>query len=221
MNRLILLPAPLLLLLGTARADEAGDLLAGLARRNARTTTLRARYVQRRESDLLDKPLKSTGTILFSRRQGCLVFLARTPRKVVIRLDAHSYQVYEPGKKRAERFLFRKNFSGVALLRVFSRDVAMVRESYDLLKIERGEQATTVRLRPKSKQVRKRLLELSVTIHRKSFALTRFAYRDPSGDLVAIDLDRIERNPTLDERRLARELPPGTDLRVTEVKEDT
>lgn len=212
----------LTLLLLPVLAAEAGDadrLLAGLAERNGKLATLRARYVQRRESELSAEPLRSEGVLCYSRKAKCLVFLGERPRKVAIRLDETSYQVYRPAQRRAERWEFRRNFSGAALLELFSPGVAKLTASYDTLELKREGEVATVRLRPKEERVLKRIRELRLALRNETFELVRFAYRDADGELVSIELSRIETNPKLPEATFAKEPPKGTDLRITEVKD--
>ena len=74
-------------------------------------------------------------------------------------------------------------------------------------------------LRPRSKQLRKRLRTLAVTVRLKDMVMVRFAYSSREKESVRIDLQHIERNPDLDPGLFASKLPVGTDLQISEIKE--
>ena len=219
--RSVFLPLLLPFVLAPPAQAELGaeEVLKALAAKNESIRTMRARYVQQRTTELSAKPLESSGVLHYSRAQGCLVLHGEKPRRVILRLDRTTYQVYRPQRKRAERFVFRGGFSGSALVKLFSPEVGKLSTSYDVISFQADETLATVTLRPRSKQLRKRLRTLAVTVRLKDMVMVRFAYSSREKESVRIDLQRIERNPDLAPGLFASKLPVGTDLQISEIKE--
>jgi hypothetical protein len=89
----------------TVDLPRARAAMKALAERHKDLDTLRAQYRQERSSVLTKEPLVSTGTLLFRREPGCLVFRVQKPEPAVILLDERRYQVWRPEQKQLERFV--------------------------------------------------------------------------------------------------------------------
>jgi len=221
MNRFAFLP---LLLAALAAADEPPEANRTKAKKALRAfakghaaRTLKVTYTQERTTALTVKPLRSRGTLYFSRADSCLVFDVAAPKTARLRLDATTYQVYRPDHKRAERYVFENFSPGRALLQVLRADVAKLEKAHEVTGYAEDAKAVRVKLRPKEKEFRKYVERLTVTLAKDGHVLRRISYRDADGDTVRIDFGSFVRNEELPEKLFAKELPEGTRLTVTKV----
>ncbi|MBM3961164.1 MAG: outer membrane lipoprotein carrier protein LolA [Planctomycetes bacterium] len=186
-----------------AEVARAEALLRLHAERSQRAKILVADYVQRRTTELLKEPLVSKGRFLFRRESGVVVFFAAEPRPSVVRLAERVYEVHRPQKKQVERFhldgpeLARSLFAAVGgdsapLLRDF-----VVIGVVDVAAAADGKPTGTVQvqLAPRTPSVAARVRSLDLTLQAADGLLREVAYRDHSGDRVAIELNGIELDP--------------------------
>ena len=190
-------PAP------AAEVARAEALLRLHAERSQRAKVLVADYVQRRTTELLKEPLVSKGRFLFRREPAVVVFFAAEPRPSVVRLAERVYEVHRPQKKQVERFhldgpeLARSLFAAVGgdsapLLRDFVVvGVADVPAGAD----GKPPGPVQVQLAPRTPAVAARVRSLDLTLQAADGLLREVAYRDHSGDRVAIELNGIELDP--------------------------
>ena len=166
-------------------ADAAAKAaLKKLADRFKEARTLSARVTQSRRSELLDKPLVSSGMMYYRRDPVRLVFRLTEPRKAEVHMDRTSYLVYRPELKRLERTDFENDEVTGKILMVFEPKPDDLGKTFAIRGGESKDGLIDVRLEPSDEKVRRRLKRVSLTIAEADGALKRLSYFDGEGDEV-------------------------------------
>jgi outer membrane lipoprotein carrier protein len=200
----------------TAQAqDAAADAAAKaafqkLADKFKGVRTLSAKVVQNRRTELLDKPVTSTGSMYYRRDPAKLVFHMSEPRKAEIHMDRTSYQVYRPDEKRVERTDFGGEDVTSKILMVFEPKPDEVGKAFTIRGSESRDGQIEVRLESSDEKVRKRLRKVTLTIVEADGALKRISYVDGEGDEVQFDLADVVINPELSPDLFTLKVPEGT-----------
>lgn len=190
-----------------AAARAALDKLAGKMK-DVRTLT--ADVVQSRKTELLDKPIVSSGTMAYRRDPARLVFHLTEPRKAEIHLDKGSYQVYRPDEKRVERIDFESEDVTTRILMVFEPKADEIGKAFSVKGENAKDGLIDVRLESSDERFRKRMKRIVLTIAEADGGLRRIAYTDAEGDEVQFDLSRVQINPALAAEEFALKIPEGT-----------
>ncbi len=198
--------------------DEAKALLTRLAERQSSVKSMRSSYVQERKSALLKDPLVSKGTFLWRKEPGCVVFEVAEPKRARIRLDAASYQVFRPDDRQAERFEFESNDLGKALLQSLSPNAGEMEKGFSVVSFTRTDGRAEVALEPQVEKMKAFLTAFRIVVREDDMTIEEIAYTDGQGDEVKIRIEKLERDPPLDDSAFDAALPPGTELLVHKVE---
>ena len=209
--------AALLLLFAAAAVaqDSPTDVAAKaalekLAAKMKDVRTLTAKVVQSRRTELLDKPIVSSGTMAYRRSPARLVFQLSEPRRAEIHLDQGSYQVYRPDEKRLERIDFSGEDVTSKILMVFEPKAEEIGKAFAVRGGESKDGAIEVRLESSNEQLRKRMKKIALTVAEADGALRRIAYTDSEGDEIQFDLADVVINPDLPAGIFELKTPEGT-----------
>lgn len=172
--------------------------------------TLTAKVVQSRKTELLDKPIVSSGTMAYRRTPARLVFQLSEPRRAEIHLDQGSYQVYRPDEKRLERIDFAGEDVTSKILMVFEPKAEEIGKAFAVKGGESKDGAIEVRLESSNEQLRKRMKKIALTVAEADGALRRIAYTDSEGDEIQFDLSDVVINPELPGGIFELKTPEGT-----------
>jgi outer membrane lipoprotein-sorting protein len=172
--------------------------------------TLSAKVVQIRRSELLDKPLTSSGTMYYRRDPAAMVFLLTEPGKAEIHMDRKSYRVYRPDEKRLEWTEFTGEDVTGKILMAFEPKTDEVGKAFVIRGGESRDGKIEVTLESSDEKVRKHLRRVSLTIAEADGALQRIVYVDGGGDEVQFDLSDVALNPDLPPERFTLKTPEGT-----------
>lgn len=208
MNR-VLLAATLLL----ATQGEDAPARAALERLSARFSdvrTISCKVVQNRKTALLDKPIVSSGTMIYRRDPARLVFRMEQPRRSEIHIDRTSYQVLRPDEKRLERLEFEKDEAAARLLMIFQPRPAEIGKTFAIRRGESAPGEIGVTFEPSDEKVRRHMTRLSLTLSEADSALKRITYVDADGDETRFDLSDLALNPELPADAFQLKLPEGT-----------
>lgn len=202
-------------------ADAAAKAaLQKLAARLKEARSLSAKVVQSRRTELLDKPIVSSGTMSYRRDPAQLVFHLTEPRKAEIHLDRRSYQVFRPDEKRLERIDFDSEDVTAKILMVFEPKTEEIGKAFSIRGGESKDGALEVRLESSDEKFRKRLKKIALTIVEADGALRRIAYTDAEGDEVQFDLSDVAINPDLGPDEFILKIPEGTRVLRRTVTQD-
>jgi outer membrane lipoprotein-sorting protein len=201
----------LLALLAQAEQDDAAkEALKKLADRMRDAKTLSAKVSQQRRTELLDKPVTSSGTMLYRREPGRMVFRMTEPRTTEIHLDRTCYQVYRPDEQRLERFEFEDDSVTGKLLAVFDAKPEQMGKSFGARSGARRGDDLEVLLSPTDERVKGRMRKLSLTISTADGTLKRIDYEDADGDEVRFEMSDLTLNPDLAPEVFELKVPEGT-----------
>jgi len=202
-------------------ADAAAKAaLQKLAARLKEARTLSAKVVQSRRTELLDKPIVSSGTMSYRRDPAQLVFHLTEPRKAEIHLDKSSYQVFRPDEKRLERIDFDGEDVTSKILMVFEPKTEEIGKAFLIRGGESKDGAIEVGLESSDERFRKRLKKIALTIVEADGALRRIAYTDAEGDEVQFELSDVAINPDLAPDEFTLKIPEGTRVLRRRVTQD-
>jgi outer membrane lipoprotein-sorting protein len=188
-----------LLLAALLQADE----LKALAERmkDAKTMTCKVRQV--RKTALVEQPLVSSGTMVYRREPGRLVFRLTEPRTSEIHMDRGTYQVYRPDEKRLERIEFEDDALTGQLLTLFEPKPDALGKTFKLSRA-----GDDILLEPLDEKVRKRVASLLLTL--KDGDLHRLRYTQADGDEVTLEMSDVRLNPGLPPDTFELKVPEGT-----------
>jgi outer membrane lipoprotein-sorting protein len=194
----------------TAADTAAKAAFQKLSERFKGVRLLSAKVVQNRRTELLDKPVTSTGIMYYRREPAKLVFHMTEPRKAEIHMDKSSYQVYRPDEKRVERTDFGGEDVTSKILMVFEPKPDEVGKAFTIRGGESRDGQIEVRLESSDERVRKRLRKVALTIVEADGALKRISYVDGEGDELRFDLTDVAINPELSPDLFTLKVPEGT-----------
>lgn len=192
-------------------ADEAAKAALGkLAARFKEARTLSARVVQSRRTELLDKPIVSSGMMYYRRDPARLVFHLSAPRKAEIHMDRKTYEVYRPEEGRVERTEFENEEVTGKILMAFEPKPEEMGKAFAIRAGESKDGRIEVRLEPSDEKVRRRLKQVTLTIVQADGALKKISYTDADGDEVTLDMSDVAINPDLASDLFTLKVPEGT-----------
>ena len=186
------------------------DELKAFAERMKDVRTLSAKVRQVRKTALVDRPLESSGTMLYRREPGRLVFRLSEPRTSEIHMDRRTYQVYRPDEKRLERIEFEDDALTGQLLTLFEPKPEALGKTFKLSRA--GEE---ILLEPLDERVKARLSSLALTL--KDVELRRIRYVQADGDEVLFEMSDVRLNPELPPGAFDLQVPEGTRILVHKV----
>lgn len=211
-------PAPL-------EGDElrlARATVAAVAKELEEVALLHGRYEQKQESLLLAEPIVTKGRFHVRMEPRCLVLEVREPRRALVRSDATSHQVYDPAKKRAERYVFESNELAKALIACMAGDAEQLERSFVFVGAEPGDESVRLTLVPRDKRVRTVLRELRLDVRSRDHALAALAYTNAEGETVSLAFTDVVRDPEDDPDAdvFDRPLPDDVELIVRRIELD-
>jgi outer membrane lipoprotein-sorting protein len=198
------------LLGGQADDDAAQAALRKLSAKLRDARTLSARVVQHRRTELMDKPITSSGTMYYRRDPARLVFHLSDPRKAEIHMDKTSYQVYRPDEKRVERTDFEAEEVPAKILMVFEPKPDDIGKAFAVRGGASKDGVLEVTLEATDEKVRKRLKKIQLSIVEADGALKSMAYTDADGDEVRFELTDVVLNSDLTPDLFVLKVPEGT-----------
>jgi outer membrane lipoprotein-sorting protein len=200
-------------------ADAAANAaLRKLAAKMRDARTLTANVVQSRKTELLDKPIVSSGSMAYRRDPALLAFHLTEPRRAEILLDKTSYQVYRPDEKRLERIDFEGDDVTSRILMVFEPKADEIGKAFRITGSEPREGRIEVTLDSSDERFRKRMKKIVLTLVESDGALVKVSYTDAEGDEVQFDLSQVVVNPELPADAFLLKIPEGTRILRHSVK---
>jgi len=209
--------------LGAQEADSGPAAKAALQKLCDRFRDLRflsAGLVQTRRTELLDKPIVSSGKMYYRRDPARLVFQLGEPRRVEIHMDRTSYQVYRPDEKRLERFDFGADGPSGAILMVFEPKMEALEKNFSIRGGDVKDGVREIALDTIDERLKKRLKRIVLRIAESDAALRGMSYTDAEGDDVRFELSDVALNPDLEPSRFDLKTPDGTRVILQTVKPD-
>lgn len=198
---------------GRGERARAEQILQRLDRAQAVIRTLRARIVERRELAVLENAEVLRGTLYFA-RPGRVRWEYDDPERRIYVLDDGELVGLIPGRRRAERLDVSRRQDRIERMLALGQPAEDLRREF---RIEAGDHdealdADELRLVPRSRRVRRRVRELRLWVDRSTGLLDRIRFVTGSGDVVTLDIDRLEINPELPADLFRLEIPEGFEI---------
>ena len=207
-----LLPLFALLLIATPlfaqEEDEAArwQSLTDLADQAVEVETYRADFTQEKITPLLRDPILSSGTIRVA--GGVARWDTLEPYPSTMLISQGELRLYYPEQKTLEVYDLGERLDAMAASPI--PDLELLRESFSLESVERGDEAVQMRLLPREEELQENVSEVRVTLDPTRGVLTGIEITDPNGDLTVLKFEEMTLNPELSADELALEVPVGT-----------
>lgn len=197
-------------------AEKLAALVQRVTQVQAGTTTLQARFEQRKTSRLLAEPTVSRGRFYY-KNPDMVRWEYETPRPMTVLLAGGVVITYRPAEKRAERVevgrMQRRVFRFVGAAEPLDR----LKQSFSFTFRDPGDDSNyTLLLNPTSHLIKKRLRQVELEIDRVRMMPVAVSYIEADGDSTAYRFTEIVTNQPIEDRFFTLALPD--DVQVVEVK---
>ena len=186
--------------------------LARIEARGAEIRDFRARFRQEKSVYLLDRPLVSSGKVLF-RRPGSLRWETEAPEPSILVIDEKGMQVYLPRLKQVEVYDLPGKDALGAILPLFGQSTADLRRMYEVELKPGAADEIVLALVPKSDRVRRAVARIEVALDKEKLLPRRLVYADPNGDEARTTFTDVEPNVGLGEADTRLDVPAGTEVK--------
>jgi outer membrane lipoprotein-sorting protein len=169
---------------------------------------LRAKFVQRKSSAMLRKPIVSTGEVIA--RGEVVLWRTQQPRKADMRVGNGEIRLLYPDAKLLEIYPIghAKGMTGGPLPRL--RDL---REQFTFTRsgdVPANGTLLQVLLTPRSEDMRRSVASVHVTIDTTVPCVTKIVMIDPDGEETTVEFTEIRINSAVTESDVALQVPDGT-----------
>lgn len=175
-----------------AELQKARALVQRVAKALEGTEEMHGDFVQEQHTLLLDEPLISEGRLHLRSKPGCLVLDLEKPKRVLVRSDERSHQVYYPAEKKAERYLFESNELAKSLLALLSSDITKIESGFDITGFEANETLEVIELRPSDVEKRKLVDKLRLSVSKTKSSLREVSFVNADGERTVLRLSKLE-----------------------------
>ncbi len=193
--------------------QEVEKVIRTIDARQREIETLIADFTQKKETQIVKKPLLSSGVVKF-KRPDKIYWHYTQPEPLEVALSAKGIWIYYPESFQAEKYkLGKKNRVAQSLeplLAVFQKPFSQLAAGYTLVYegIEAG-RFHHFRLQPKDAQVQKFLSGVDLRIDKTSGAIIRFIMIEANGDRLNLEFKSLRINPPLTDDDLTIKIPPS------------
>ncbi|HEU5182897.1 MAG TPA: outer membrane lipoprotein carrier protein LolA [Candidatus Polarisedimenticolia bacterium] len=218
MNKGFALVGCLLLCLGVSISRTQGqdvpalqlpDLLKRFNESQQSVASLTASFTERKNLNLLAKPLVSNGTFLYS-RPSRIKWEYTEPEPRVFLITEDRFIAYYPNQKRAEEVPLSK-LAGRRVFRVFGigQTAEDLGKFFDISQDDPGDEkgAYLLILTPKRQRVKDRLQRVRFWVDAKTFLPRKLEYVESDGDSTLLSFNNIRLNPEIAEARFSVDIP--------------
>lgn len=178
-------------------------------KRQQETQTLVASFTERKELNLLAKPVISKGEFFYS-RPNRVRWEYKEPEHKVFVITEDLYTAYYPALKRAEEVPIKK-FVGKRLFRFLGvgQKIGDLARYYDFSLAPESDVKGThlLRLTPRKRTVRDRMSEMKIWVDDQSFLPRQLQYVESDGDSTLLTFENMQSNVDVAAARFKVDLP--------------
>lgn len=177
--------------------------------------TMEARFVQRRESELLVEPEERSGTFSFALPDR-VRWEYDDPRPMTVVIRGEEMTTWYRDLNRAERANVGRYSDQVLRYLGAAGSLEKLRGYFDVRFTfpKSSVEPYQIDLSPRYERISKKLSAMTLWIDRKSFLPQRFSMIEPDGELTEFRFDEMRVNPEFEEGRFDLVLPPGVVVRT-------
>jgi outer membrane lipoprotein-sorting protein len=180
------------------------------------TTTMVARFTERKELRLLEKPVVSRGEFYYNRPNRVRWEYLEPDRKIFV-ITEEMYVAYYPELKRAEEVPIKK-FVGKRLFRFIGlgQSIEELGKYYEfhLAKDSDVKGTHLLLLTPRKRKIRERVAEMKIWVDAETFLPRQFQYLESDGDSTLLAFHDVRVNVEVADQRFRLVLPK--DVMVSE-----
>jgi len=184
-------------------------ILAQWDKRQQETQTLVASFTERKELNLLAKPVISKGEFFYS-RPNRVRWEYKDPEHKVFVITEDLYTAYYPALKRAEEVPIKK-FVGKRLFRFLGvgQKIGDLARYYDFSLAPESDVKGThlLRLTPRKRTVRDRVSEMKIWVDDTTFLPRQLQYVESDGDTTLLSFEGMQSNVDVAASRFKVDLP--------------
>ncbi len=192
------------------------SLLERFDRAQSETSTMVARFTERKDLNLLAEPLISKGEFFFHRPNQVRWEYAEPEHKVFV-ITEDRYVAYYPAAKRAEEVEIKK-FVGKRLFRFLGvgQSIEDLAKYYEFHLDEKSDLAGThlLVLTPRKKRIRESVAMMKIWVDAETYLPRRVAYEEADGDSTLLTFHDLRVNVDVAAQRFQVDIPP--DVKVSE-----
>jgi outer membrane lipoprotein carrier protein len=179
-----------------AACPATGQCLREIEEANRDLRAIAARVVQTKHLSLLTEPLLSQGRLVFSRPDR-LLWVVETPRELRIAIEGERIEVADvPAEARDALAAVPQNELLRRLGAIFAGELGALTDGFELT-TEDGADVIRVSLVPREARLRESIDTIELHYVRPKLTIRTIRLRNRLGDLLEIQLDDLERNPTI------------------------
>lgn len=205
---------------GLSHRQRLDALVERVRREQADLETMRARFTQHKESELLLEPHDSRGLFLY-KAPDRVRWEYQTPEPRVMAIRGEEMLTYYPEERRAESVSIGRITEQVFkyLGAAGSLETLMKYFSVAAEFPERTGDPYHLTLLPRYESVRKRLQSMELWIDGKGFLPTRVRYVEKEGDVTEYRFDDLEVNVAVPDSQFELVLPAGVQVDTIDLKQ--
>jgi outer membrane lipoprotein-sorting protein len=174
------------------------------------TTTMVARFTERKELKLLAEPLVSRGEFFFNRPNQVRWEYTDPEHKVFV-ITENKYVAYYPAAKRAEEVKIKK-FVGKRMFRFLGvgQSIDDLAKYYDFQLGEDNDLESThlLILTPRKKRIRESVAVMKIWVDAETFLPRQVSFEEADGDTTLLSFHQLRVNIEVADRRFRIDLPP-------------
>ncbi len=194
--------------------SELEKRLEAIDARSAEVRTLRGRFVQKKHTPLLKKPMESSGTVVVKGDKTRWETLE--PRKTVMTIDGEGLRIFFPEQKVVEVYRLgddAREFAGSPLPRLSalrgSFDISQAK-NLDMGASDEDGSLVAIELLPRTAELKEHVTRVRVLIDSGVPAVRRIEIVDADGEKTEIEFKDVEINKDVSDEELILKLPTGT-----------
>ena len=194
---------------GGAKLDA---LIERVVERQRTLQTLKAEFVQLKESALLLEAVESTGVFLF-RAPDLMRWDYRRPDSMVVLFAEDTVTTYHPSQARAEQIKVSNKQRRFVRVLAGTQPLDDLTSHFSITLADPGGQAHyRLTLRPVGNILSKKLQSVEIEVDRKLFLPVVIKYNEADGDKTRYEFKKLVINPEIDDSRFDLEL--GADVKL-------
>jgi outer membrane lipoprotein-sorting protein len=203
---------------GLDPAERVEALVERVTAAQRATRSLRAEFVQRRESELLLSPEEARGTFSFVAPDR-VRWEYRTPRPMTVVVRGEEMTTWYRDLGRAEKANVGKYSNQVLRYLGASGSFESLRQYFDVAFVfpQSSTEPYRVELKPRFANVARRIGGMTIWIDRSTYLASRVRIADADGDTTEFTFTEVALNPDLDADLFTLRLPPDIEVKVVAV----
>ncbi|HPR64570.1 MAG TPA: outer membrane lipoprotein carrier protein LolA [Thermoanaerobaculia bacterium] len=208
----------LILIMGSLCFGEADleSVLDRVSQAQSKIETLRASFVQEKQSDFFAENVTSSG-VLYYKAPDSIRWEYESPSKIIILITHETVTFYDVEQKKAERTVVGRVRKKIQQYMMATEPLEKLKRYFTIYFAEKEKEGRYyLRLVPAVRKIEKHLSEVNIEVDRELNLPVSVAYTDSDGDLTRYKLHGIVINEPIDPEKFRLDLP--SDVQIQEFR---